>query len=296
MKYYYYEFSPVDTLFFRGAIPLEAGLPVSDVLFPPPVSVFAGAVRTAGGPDYWNEEIKINVSAILLKKEDSWYAQAPYSWFVKDDKAGEDPADKEKTVIRARDNSEEFEKKGALASAWPLPWIDDGDAKTIGGKWVDLGLFKEGGGIKIREAGPLFDTEDRVGVALDGKTGTTVEGRLYTARHIRLRDGVSIVAAMDNPAGLGEKGILQLGGEGRRCEYQKIEGLPLNWNEHSDLYVALAPIPCTAELLDKTFCAKTFVVSGWDLKQKRHKASETWFYAGSVFTENVNGQCVALAG
>ncbi|MDR2798638.1 MAG: hypothetical protein LBB80_09875 [Treponema sp.] len=286
----YYEFTPIDTLFFRGAIPLEAGLPVSETLFPPPVSVFAGAVRTASGPEFWNDPVEI--PAVLLKKGPTYYAQAPYSWFVEKEKSG--CGDVKKTIIPARDNSAEFEAAGILASAWPLPWIDNTNAKSIGGSWIDVNLFTKGRDIQLQEES-LFNTEDRVGVALGPHTRTAVEGRLYTTRHVRLRDGVNIVIALDNAVGLKEQGVLQLGGEGRRCAYQKIEGPHLNWNVKSDRYVALASIPCTAELLSKTFCAKTFVSAGWDLAKNYHKTSETWFYAGSVFNENINNQCAPLA-
>ncbi|MDR3347448.1 MAG: hypothetical protein LBN32_02415 [Helicobacteraceae bacterium] len=63
----WYELTPFDTLFFRGAIPLEAGLPVSDNLFPPPASVIKGAIWTAGKQDF-SVDPSVKVSAILLKK------------------------------------------------------------------------------------------------------------------------------------------------------------------------------------------------------------------------------------
>ena len=43
----WYSITPVDTLFLRGAEPMEAGQPSREALFPPPVSVIAGALRTA---------------------------------------------------------------------------------------------------------------------------------------------------------------------------------------------------------------------------------------------------------
>ena len=43
----WYELTPVDTLFFRGAEAMEAGLLGTGALFPPPVSVVLGALRSA---------------------------------------------------------------------------------------------------------------------------------------------------------------------------------------------------------------------------------------------------------
>ena len=43
----WYELTPADTLFFRGSEPLEAGQLSRAALFPPPVTVLQGAIRTA---------------------------------------------------------------------------------------------------------------------------------------------------------------------------------------------------------------------------------------------------------
>jgi len=67
---------------------------------------------------------------------------------------------------------------------------------------------------------PLWDTEHRIGVAIDPDTHTAKEGQLYAAEHLRLRDDVKLRFAISEdphhkePADLAEK-ILQLGGEQR---------------------------------------------------------------------------------
>lgn len=43
----FYEIIPLDTLFFRGSTPMEAGQNVAVSMFPPPVSVIEGSFRTA---------------------------------------------------------------------------------------------------------------------------------------------------------------------------------------------------------------------------------------------------------
>ena len=42
-----YEMTPLDTLFFRGSTPMEAGMMTTVSLFPPPISVIKGALWTA---------------------------------------------------------------------------------------------------------------------------------------------------------------------------------------------------------------------------------------------------------
>jgi len=283
----YYELAPVDTLFFRGAIPLEAGLPVSDSLFPPPLSVLRGAVLTASGPEFWQEARQVGVLAFLLKKGGVYYAQAPYSWFE---------SKKDKHLVKARDNSAALSADGAAASAWPLPWIDCDDAKSLGGRWIDARLFSQVRLSSLPDEEPLFDSENRVGVGLDPKTRTAAESQLYTAQHIRLREDVSMVAALDGQYGLKESGVLQVGGERRQCWYRKLaEEPPVNMSGQGEFFVSFAPIKCTPALLEKAFCAKTYTAAGWDLLKGGHKETETYFCAGSVFRENINGQCAALA-
>ena len=42
----FFELKPLDTLFFRGNIPMEAGILSEQTVFPPPVSVVRGALWT----------------------------------------------------------------------------------------------------------------------------------------------------------------------------------------------------------------------------------------------------------
>jgi CRISPR-associated protein Cmr3 len=280
----WYELTPFDTLFFRGGIPFETGLPVSDVLFPPPPSVIAGAVWTAGRQDF-SKKPTVKVGATLLKKKDKYYAQAPHSWFIS--KSGE--------ILGA----EEFNDKDSICSVnTPIPWIE-GDAKNIGGEWIDITMLEKSDN-KTYKKEDFIDNEDRVGISVDYNKKSVEEGKLFTARHIRLRKDVTIAVAIDGEYGLGEKGVLRLGGESRMCSYQKIKVSPPIPNvTNSKYFVALAPVLCTEErkeeFLSKVFAAKTFAVSGWDMKEKTHKASQTWFYAGSVFTEKIGDQCIALS-
>ncbi len=110
----YYELTPLDTMFFRGAEPLEAGQLEGTVLFPPPVSVIYGALRTAvlkkngidfkdykgkensnipaeiikliGNAECKEEDLPFKVTSFLLKKDNIIYTPAPYSWFVDSDR------------------------------------------------------------------------------------------------------------------------------------------------------------------------------------------------------------------
>ncbi|MDR0407642.1 MAG: hypothetical protein LBH45_01815 [Campylobacteraceae bacterium] len=281
----WYELTPFDTLFFRGAIPFDANLPASDIFFPPPPSVIKGAIWTAGRQNF-SKAPTVKISAILLKKDSNYYVQAPYSWFV--EKSKEQEKDKKEIIVCAK----EFQEKDAICSAnTPIPWVEEDNVKNIGSEWIDITAMTN----KQYKKEELFDCEDRTGIGIDYDKKSTEDGKLFNVRHIRLRQGVTIVIKIDDEYGLGENGILRLGGERRICHYKKIEKPQLPKIDNGKYFVLLAPVLCTEELLQKVFAAKTFVVSGWDMRDKKHKASQTWFCAGSVFTENISDQCVALS-
>ncbi|MDR2080640.1 MAG: hypothetical protein LBP54_01980 [Campylobacteraceae bacterium] len=283
----WYELTPFDTLFFRGGIPLETGLPVSDVLFPPPPSVIAGAVWTAGKQDF-SKDPSVKIGAILLKKCDKYYAQAPYSWFVSKGEAGDGK------IFKSR----ELNDTNSVCSVnAPIPWIEENEVENIGSRWINIELFAKDDKYKKED---FFNNEDRAGIAINYKRKSAEEGKLFMARHIRLCQGVTIAIAIDNEYGLGDKGVMRLGGEGRMCSYEKIKTPPKLPNANNGRhFLALAPILCSEErkdeLLSKVFAAKTFVVSGWNMRLNDHKASQTWFCAGSVFTEKIGDQCIALS-
>lgn len=326
----YYEITPVDTLFFRGSEPLEAGQLVNSGLFPPPVTVISGAFRSAvlkqqnisfsayndnSAPEEIvkligksGEEAPFAVSAVLLKKEGEIYAPAPYSWFVNTDgkkmETGRDYAGLK--VIRAAEiNPGTVTQLGIASSVSVLPVVAaENEAVSLGGTWMKIQLLENGGQIVLSEDDILTDsqlyaTESRTGISLlDSETGRPTrnvqKGALFTAAHIRLKDGVTMVVGISDDCGLAESGFLPLGGEQRRCGYEKTDiALP---SGESPFYLAMAPVQAENEVVDEIFCAgKTMVTAGWDLHKKFHKPSRTWLPAGSVFKKNMNEQFIPIA-
>ena len=70
-----YEMLPLDTLFFRGSIPMEAGMQNVVSVFPPPVTVLSGAFWTAacqlackGTVDYGKPSDMPKVQGFFIKK------------------------------------------------------------------------------------------------------------------------------------------------------------------------------------------------------------------------------------
>lgn len=320
----WYELTPLDTLFFRGSEPMEAGQPTSAPIFPPPVSVVQGALRTAllrakgvSFSDYrqgkvsdeilshigkCGEKAPFSVVAILIKFKGTVYAPAPANWFID---APQKPVSGKgyvgKKVIVASSTEAEALKMGIISSSGPVRLVvAKHDAVSLSGCWVKIGLFAQST-VTFAESDVVTDAEvyaveNRVGIELDGRR-TVVEGKLYSANHIRLSDGITIVIAVDKNPGLTGYGMLQLGGEQRKCHYEQLNDTPsFSSITEPKGFIALAPVAAEEAYLPMIVSAyKPVMTSGWDLSRGFHKPTTTWFPAGSVFSEQINSSCIPLA-
>lgn len=323
----FYELTPLDTLFFRGAEPLEPGQLATSAFFPPPVSVISGAIRTTvlkengisfndynkgeNVPDQISQLIgnsseqnpPFTITAILLKSKNTVYSPAPYSWFI-DKVAGKKYSGLK--VIHAKIADPNVIKRLSIhSSAKILPVaISENEMISIGGKWIRSELLSKSGEIVLAEndlldSEQLYATENRTGISLLDKvtnrpTRNVQKGALFTARHIRLKDDVTLIIATDKDCGLKDIGKMQLGGEQRLCGYKKIP--PLNLGTSGNMFVSLSPVRAEESIKDKVICTgKLMTIAGWDMRKRFHKPSQSWFPAGTVFKENINNQCVSIA-
>jgi len=318
----WYHLTPADTLFFRGAEPLEAGQLSRAALFPPPVTVLQGAIRTAVLKQHgisfaaYNtgncpEEVTaligasgqpapFRVTAVLLARKEVLYAPCPANWFLESNgHAGSDDAPVGRTVLRAMSPTNAADALRLHSSAGgDLPMVRALDPQSLAGFWLRLDCLRTPpttiASGDLLDGADLYDVEPRTGIAMDGKR-KVVQGRLYSAGHVRLRDGVRLVIALDRDPGLADSGLLTLGGEKRVCGYTRIEAPPLPASA-APLYLTLAPVELTADLLPSVFAAaKPVALAGWDLATGFHKPTTTWLPAGTVFNRNINDHCLPLA-
>jgi len=318
----WHQITPVDTLFFRGSEPLEAGQPSRDTLFPPPVSVLQGAFRTAvlkqhriAFAEYkanrcpsdiierigaCGQPAPFRVTAILLARRDTIYVPCPTNWFVEAGQSDKDeqPSPVGRTILRAAPPDLAAASLHLHSSAGAdLPMVCAFDAQSLAGYWLRLNCLHKPSG-KIAEGdllapGELYDVEPRTGIAIDGKRKVK-QGAIYSAGHIRLRQDVSLVVGIDRDLGLTEKGFLTLGGEQRVCGYVRCQAPNLP-DRSASLFVALAPVELTAEIMPVVFAAaKPVTLAGWDLATGFHKTSTTWLPAGAVFNRNIDSLCIPL--
>jgi len=314
----WYQLTPADTLFFRGAEPMEAGQLSAAALFPPPVSVILGALRSEAlgqknisFADYKRgvypaevaallgksgEPPPFAVTAILLKKADDYYLPCPAHWFTEKDSIGA-----KKKILRGKAPEQSTAASLGLHSSAELylPMVlAEGEPVTLNGHWLRLrqGCLDADEIIDedLSPSSVFYDTEPRTGIALDEKRHVK-EGALYSSGHICLRPDVSLVIAIDRDLGLRQDGTLFLGGEKRVCGYKEIAApaLPIPPNQPA-LYLALTPVELTTEIFPHVFAAgKPAMLAGWDLHTGFHKSSSTWLPAGSVFAKKINN-CLPL--
>lgn len=318
----WYELTPVDTLFFRGAQPMEAGQSAGITLFPPPVSVIQGSLRTTvlkqQGISFSNYNNAINVpeavtqkigksgenapfsiGAVLIKKIGRVYAPAPASWFVDTDKKIEKSKDFEGLkILKAKSNEELLAKMSATSSSKKIPLVAaQHEAVSLVGNWIsfellggDTSIFNEG---DILTGKDIYETEERTGIAINSSR-KVIDGMIYSAAHVRLREEITLVISVDSDIGLLPKGTILLGGEQRVCGYEEIDGPKLP--NIGTAFMSLAPIIIDEEMLDSILCAaKPVVIAGWDMAKGFHKATISWLPAGSVFNKKVNKNLVPLA-
>ena len=142
----------------------------------------------------------------------------------------------------------------------------------------------------------LVKTEERVGIARDNLCRAVKTGHLYAARHLRLVQGVSLLVGLDKPlcpSHLDERGIFQLGGEGRMVRYRLLdEGeVPRLPGTRRGRFLTISPLAYyraqKAGLLTKPYASgKLFRVAGWDMKTAFHKPTKSYFPVGAVFFTN----------
>jgi CRISPR-associated protein Cmr3 len=330
----WFEIDPLDTLFFRGAEPMEPGeTHVQSLEFPPLPQTLIGAVRTAtlsragvtfapGWQGRLSEEVRTTIGAdpeppatFSLFGPLFAYGGAPLYPVPADWRS--DTAGRVVRLTPVDRNVADCWGIRHVAGSVSLPWLRNevGKDGTIRG-WVTAeGLAAGDRGDQLRlvsgkdlspsEAIPtdividpdaVFDTESRVGLALDGRRAK--EGHLYSTSHIRLRSGVTMVFGLDGvpTSVLPGSGLLQWGGEQRLVCYRERGPVAVPRAESGSRWMAVVPIP--AEKVDqgsrtlrldgaavplRTWVTEKFrKVGGWDLAKREHKPLQSWFPAGTV--------------
>jgi len=319
----WYAYTPADTVFCKGAEPMEMGSDhTANSIFPPPAETISGALRTevlrqnnVSVKEYkkgkcdpkiisnigkCGSKAPFEVYGPIFRKQERFLVPAPYSWFA------------EKDLLEAEDQVPVY--KGYLMEHRLLStdvdkvlWVQ---SKTpglcsLGGMWIDIdSLTAESKKVKVWKPEDLFGFEERTGIALDFAASensrslsyrTVREGHLYTFSHARLKSDVHLVFGVNTELHLAPEGCLALGGERRFGRYSILPDPPEFKGSGSGYYQTLAPVLYSSLMAEHLVATgKPTRLGGWDMNRGFHKPMRNYMPAGTVFNDKVNTNLVAI--
>lgn len=317
----WYRYIPADTIFCKGAEPMEKGVDhAASSIFPPTVETIGGAVRAAylremGIPE--NEYRKGKTSADdaigdpggkapfqvlgpFFEKAEQFFVPAPYSWFT--DKSEFDTGQMQ--VYRGGSLETSLVECDTPVLLWAKGLKNE--LQSLGGKWIKLeDLQSDEDFLWVQSADDFFDFEQRTGIGIDfskkenGKSQgyrTVREGHLYSFTHARLKPDVRLIFGLSPKSPLQERGCLMLGGEKCFGVYEQID-YSLPSSAPGQFHLSLSMLPCTAEA--KSCLAATGKIvhfGGWDMVRGFHKPLQSYYPAGSVFQEKFFPNLIPIRG
>lgn len=253
MKAQSWRFEALDTWFFKESRPLEAvGGAQLGSMFPPPARTLIGAVRTILGDAQqvqWSdyaEQVQHPLRALIGSAEElgPLSFQGPYLLY-KGQRLYPAPllllhSEIDKTLIFTRLHP------AAQPTQCDLGWVrlpqKDKNAapgaKPVEGMWLTaagLQAVLKGGVPKntdLHKSKTLFETEERLGIALEQHSRRPLDGLLYQTKHIRPNSDTALgldVYGLDTPVWqhLPQQGLVRLGGEGRPAAWSRSKAAPL---------------------------------------------------------------------
>ena len=308
----WYSFEPADTLFFRGAEPMNIGENhTATSNFPPPARTLEGALRTAILKQntipidqyYNNNSIDVELLDIigpadkkpgfsvigpLFELNETIYVPAPYSWFF-DKNDGE----KEKVKIYKSRLIKTSLIKTCLKS---LFWAKskEGELETLGGKWISISdLYSQKDIVFSKEIHDFYHVENRAGIALDSNRSVRTHC-LYSFRHARLNKNVRLIFGVDKNLPISDNGVLNLGAEQKFGLYTKMPDINFN-NGNSGFFMSVSQTAGTEQANESVVATgKIQYQGGWDMKKSFHKPMTGFFPPGSVFNDKLNDNFIQI--
>ncbi len=323
----WYEINPSDTLFFRGSESLEMGADhFAQSLFPPPVSVLYGALRTyilrkrdigfkeyterkcnkelyeqIGNPGQSIEDLPFTIYGPFFLIQKKVFIPTPLIWCGIELQEKKNTAQKikfrylqvlpEKIPIKASKPLLWSLNSNTTPTKWDLipitaTWTEWNNAIASSSDWT----------VEIYNNDHFFIAEPRTGIALN-RSRKVRTGHLYSLTHFRLKEGVALCIGLDKDIGLDSRGTLFLGGENRFVQYKKITLQLKPVPEKGQFFLALSPIPATKEANESVIVTEKLQYrGGWDLAYGFHKPLEAHFPAGSVFHSKISKHCIPIHG
>lgn len=241
---------PNDTLFFRSGRPFTmGGETFADSIFPPYPSTIFGAIRTflifhrGSLKDFYDGKYKdkdigtkddkgtIRIyGPILYNENGDVYLTPPFDLVEK-----KEETDKELYSLSLIDKPKIFYSDSRIIKEKILIFKSQGQVDEpkgwINGILLEKYLQGKNDSISCIEKDNLYQEERKIGIKRDRKTFTSEEGYLYRVPMIRLKhkyNKIGLIFKIEGVEDMPERGILQLGGEGKTVYFEKIEKIEDN--------------------------------------------------------------------
>ena len=307
----WYSFKPADTLFFRGAEPMNIGENhTATANFPPPARTLEGALRTAilkqnkiPVDQYYDNNIDggllniigpadkqagFSVIGPLFELNKTIYVPAPYSWYF-DKNDGE----KEKVkTYKCRLIKTSLVKTSLKNIFWAKG--EKGELETMGRKWISLSdLYSQNNIVSRKEINDFYHVENRTGIALDSNRSVRIH-HLYSFSHARLNKNIKLIFGLDKYLPISDNGVLNLGAEQRFGLYSKMPDINFNMGS-SGLFMSISQTAGTGQANESVVATgKIQYQGGWDMKKGFHKPMTGFFPPGSVFNDKLNDNFIEI--
>ena len=207
-----------------------------------------------------------------------------------------------------------------ISSSYALPKLPtlqtDKPGKPVGGLWLNgegINTWLAGRALSAKHlvrSGELWQTDPRLGIALDPATRSAADGKIYTTETITLKQGVGFHATYEGSTQqLPAECLVRMGGDGRGAvvRFCVLPEVAPDWarieKEGRFRLMLTTPglfnggwqpdgVPAT---LISASVSRAETVSGWDLVTNKPKAAQRVAPTGSVYWfENFTGDVAVL--
>jgi len=315
----------LDTLFFRDGKPFTMGEDTwANGVFPPYPSVIYGALRSAYFSHHLNELKKANneddptrnlkIKGFYILADNDVYLPLPNDCVR--EKSSKDDSVSVLTMHELKNIKSSCPTQHALKSEEVVENVDGG--------LISKNSFKEylkcakGSFYSILKVADRVLPEPKIGIGINGESGTSEEGKLYRVDMRRLENkrwkSLSLIIDFEG-LDLPEKGMMKLGGEGKAVSYKQFEPVYLsidNFNSDGNKFKLYLSTPAIFKegWLPKWIDEQTLIgkykglelklltasigkpisIGGFDMQKRKPKPMRKAVPAGSVYYfEIING-------
>jgi len=251
----FYKIKPLDTIFFRDGRPFSMGYDTwANLIFPPYPSTIYGSIRSwlifergslidfennkfeneLGTP---NKKGSLKINGIFIEYNDTLLFPIPRDLLILEETKDLHKCDENKNLDKYRKNKKTLislsltKKPEVFISDYELDYIlvnKSNEKLDEAEGFLDINsllkyLTCNDNSYHPIDRKDIFEIEYKIGIKRNRKTLSSEEGYLYRIPMIRLKKDVNFFIQIEGLNHYPERGIIQLGGEGRIAEIKKYD-------------------------------------------------------------------------